>query len=75
MSTDTKPAKPEMQEIATTGDGRDITKLYVGKLEINDDTILAARGSSLKIYEDVLLDPQVFSCFQQRRLAVISKEW
>lgn len=68
-------AKPVMQEIAPSGDGRDITMGYLGKVRPSQDTVLAARGGGLEIYEDVLRDPQVFSTFQQRRLAVVSKEW
>lgn len=75
MAEDAINAKPVMEEIATSSDGRDITKPYVGALEINDDSVLAGRGSGLEIYEEVLRDDQVFSCFQQRRLAVISREW
>lgn len=68
-------AKPVMDEIATSGSGRDITKPYVGPLEINEDSVLAGRGGGLEIYEEVLRDDQVSSCFQQRRLAVVSREW
>lgn len=69
-------AKPEIkQEIAASSNGRDITKPYVGALELNDDAVLAARGGGLEIYEEVLRDDQVYSCFQQRRLSVVKREW
>jgi phage gp29-like protein len=68
-------AKPVMEEIAVSGDGRDITKPYIGPLEINQDSVIAGKGAGIEIYEEVMRDDQVFSCFQQRRLAVISREW
>lgn len=70
-----KVAAPVMGEISASRDGRDITYGYLGKIRQSQDTVLAMRGGGLEIYEDVLRDPQVFSCFQQRRLAVTSKEW
>lgn len=68
-------ASPETQEVAASRDGRDITYGYLGKIRQGQDSVLAARGGGLEIYEDVLRDPQVASTFQQRRLAVVSKEW
>ena len=42
----------------------------------NDDTILQREGNQdLKLYDSLLDDDVAFSTFQQRRLAVISKEW
>lgn len=70
-----KVAAPVMGEISASRDGRDITYGYLGKIRQHQDSVLAMRGGGLEIYEDVLRDPQVFSCFQQRRLAVTSKEW
>jgi phage gp29-like protein len=69
--------KPELNEIATTGDGRDITKPYVSALQYEpyEDTVLAAKGGGLELYEEVLRDDQVHACFQQRRLSVVSREW
>lgn len=72
---DPKTDAPVMQEIATSRDGRDITKPFMSLLEVNQDTVLRGRGGGLEVYEEVLRDDQVFSTFQQRRLAVISKEW
>lgn len=69
------PARPVTEEIAPSRDGRDITMGYFGKIRPSQDTVLALRGGGLEIYEEVLRDPQVFSTFQQRRLAVVSKEW
>jgi phage gp29-like protein len=69
--------KPEAdREIATTSDGRDITRGYTGPLLIPADRVLRTRGNGdLLIYEQVLSDPQVQSTFQQRRSAVTSCEW
>ncbi|WP_448218449.1 phage portal protein family protein [Endozoicomonas sp. 2B-B] len=34
------------------------------------DSVIQQRGRDLKLYEEILRDGQVKSCFQQRRLAV-----
>lgn len=74
--TQTAPAAaPEMQEISTSGDGLDITLGYFGTMRPNSDPILMSRGGDLKIYEELLRDDQVQSCFQQRKTSVISAEW
>lgn len=70
-----KPVAADMKEIATTLDGRDITRGYIGPLLISQDTVLRNLGGNLLAYEDVLRDDQVMSTFQQRRLAVISTPW
>lgn len=72
-----KAVKPEMTEVATTGDGKDVTRGYLDPLSIAapTDSVLKARGGDLKIYAEVLRDDQVAACFAQRRLAVIGKDW
>ena len=70
-----KPTPADMQEIATTLDGRDITRGYMGPLQYSMDSVLKSLGGNLLAYEDVLRDDQVMSTFQQRRLAVISTPW
>ncbi|WP_422139058.1 phage portal protein family protein [Endozoicomonas sp. ALC020] len=40
----------------------------------NPDTVLQQRGRDLKLYEEILHDDHVKSCFQQRRLAVTQSE-
>lgn len=70
-----KPVAKDMQEIATTLDGRDITRGYLGPLLISQDTVLRNLGGNLLAYEEVLRDDQVMSTFQQRRLAVTSVPW
>lgn len=72
------PATPEMREVATTRDGRDITRGYVDPLRIQQptDSVLRLRGNGdYTVYQEVLRDDQVASCFAQRKLAVIGKEW
>lgn len=70
-------ARPETgREIATTGDGRDTTKPFIGALQVPADRVLQRRGAGdLLVYEQVLSDPQVKACFEQRRNAVTSCEW
>ena len=64
------------QEIATSGDGQDITKGYTGALAYPQDVVLTGRGhGDLKLYEQVLSDEEVFSVFQQRQNAMVSREW
>ena len=73
---DKRPPEPQMIELATAQDGRDITKGYVDKLMQQEDAVLLSRsGGDLKVYEELLRDDQVQSTWQQRRLAVTSKDW
>lgn len=75
---DEKPTAPVMQEIAASEDGRDITLGFLpglGRTRPMQDSVLAARGGGLELYEEVLRDWQAYSTFQQRRTAVVSKEW
>jgi phage gp29-like protein len=68
--------KPPIQDlIASTADGRDITRLWVGPLMEHQDRILRLRGDDLEIYTRTLEDDQAFACFQQRRSAVVSRQW
>lgn len=63
-------------EIATAGDGRDITRPYTTGLMQASDRVLTGRGGGdLQIYEQVASDSQVKACFEQRRSAVTSCEW
>ena len=71
-------AAPEMREVATTRDGRDITRGYVSPFQLlqPQDTVLVARGgSNYSLYREVLRDDQVGSVFAQRKLAVVAKPW
>ena len=76
MSDETVPRPQLGLEIATTGDGRDITRPYTGPLLLPTDRVLRTRGGgNLEIYEQVKSDWQVKACFEQRRNAVTSAEW
>ncbi|HBI6952455.1 TPA: portal protein, partial [Serratia marcescens] len=72
------PAMPRPQlgqEFASTGDGRDITRPWVGALALAEDSVLQSRGApDLKIYREVLSDEEVKSAFTQRQDALISRE-
>lgn len=49
---------------------------YLNTIATNDDSVLAREGNQdLKLYDNLLDDDVAFSCFQQRRLAVVSHEW
>jgi len=68
--------KPELgREIATTADGVDITRGYVGPLLTPYDSVLRNRGMDLRIYEQVFSDAEVKATFSQRQLAVTRCEW
>lgn len=69
--------KPKIgREIASTGDGRDITRPFIAGLQQPNDRVLQARGGfDMRIYEQVFSDWQVKSVWQQRQLAVVSKEF
>lgn len=54
---------------------RDITRPWVAELDYPDDPTLQAAGWDWEIYDALLRDDQVFSTFQQRRLAVVSREY
>ena len=76
MATDI-PATPDQREIATTANGRDITRGFVDALQLlsPQDAVLRVRGGGYEVYEQVLRDDQVQATFQQRRLACTSREW
>jgi len=70
--------KPELQEVATTLDGRDITRGYVSPLQLMQptDSVLASRGGGdLRLYQELLRDDQVKATWQQRQLAVTQASW
>ena len=61
-------------EIATTHDGRDITRpWYVGLQPPRDPRLLGAVDWG--VYDRIHQDDQVFATFQQRRTAVVSRHW
>lgn len=61
-------------EIASTRDGRDITRPLTMGLQQPRDPML--RGAvDWGIYDRIFNDDQVFSTFQQRRSAMVSRNW
>ena len=76
MSDPVIPTPQLDREIATTLDGRDITRGYTGELLVPTDRVLRNRGGyDLRIYEQVLSEPMVKAVFEQRRNAVTHAEW
>lgn len=71
-----EPRKPNLNEIATTANGRDITRGFVDGLPWLDptDPVWREAGGWLT-YEGLLKDDQVATCFAQRRMAVVSRPW
>ena len=70
--------RPETREIASTLDGRDVTRGYVSAMTrlLPEDAILSERlGGDINLYREVLRDAQVGSTLQQRRLALQRTEW
>ncbi|MGQ0622581.1 MAG: DUF935 domain-containing protein [Panacagrimonas sp.] len=69
--------RPNLLEVATTNDGRDITRGFVDSLPLLPplDPVLQSRGGDYRVYEELLRDDQVSACFGQLRLAVVGAEW
>ena len=67
--------KPTLGEIAQADHGIRMAKAYTSMLLENPDSVLQQRGRDMKLYDEILRDDQVKSCFQQRRLAVTQAEW
>lgn len=71
-----KPLKPQKEPFSGQAPGQDITQPFIDKIVTNQDRVLTQRGAgNLDIYNELLTDDQVQSTFQQRRLAVVSREW
>lgn len=78
LESEPRPKRPELGEVATTRDGRDITRGYVDALPLlqpQDRVLLDRGGGQYEIYEEISRDDQVKAAFEQRRLAVVSREW
>ncbi len=76
--TNNHSKKPAMHEVASTMDGRDITRGYVSPLQLLQptDTVLMGRGGGdLRLYQELLRDDQVKSTWASRQLAVVSASW
>ncbi len=72
----TAPVRPVRDEIASTLDGRDITRGMVDalRLELPDDTVLMQRGGGdYSLYREVLRDDHVKAALQQRIDSVIGR--
>ncbi len=72
-------AKEDLKnEIATTRDGKDITRGYVNGLPLllPTDTVLQLKGvGDYRVYMEVMRDDEVKASFGQRVRAVISRPW
>lgn len=67
--------KPKI-EVTTSGDGNRAAGAHIDRLAVPTDRILTRRGGGdLNIYEEIASDAKVKSAFEQRRNAVIAKEW
>lgn len=70
------PSLPQAdREVATIGQGRDITRGYLGPLLVPQDRLLNLRGDDYRVWENILSEPQVQATLQQRRLAITQCEW
>lgn len=68
--------KVDLTEIAGIAGGRDITRGFIPAESLDpQDAVLRAKGGDYQTYEWVMQDYQVASTFQQRRLAVVAREW
>lgn len=68
-------SKPLTQEIASTRDGRDITRAFLAGVMPPSDPILQKRMEGHELYDEVLRDDQVYACLQQRRSALLGQGW
>lgn len=76
IEDETEQAPAEGELVSRSGESFTIPAAWLKVIIANDDAILARGGGiGLKLYEELLDDDVAFSNFQQRRLAVISKEW
>ncbi|MEO5332145.1 MAG: DUF935 domain-containing protein [Magnetococcus sp. YQC-5] len=72
------PKPPVTQELAMSTGDRDVTRGFTDAFAVMppQDAILMTKGDGdYALYENLLQDDQVASCFQQRRLALISRPW
>ena len=76
----TRSTRPDLEEYAGIGGGRDITRGYVSESLYlwPQDKVLryaGATSSSYELYEDILQDDRVMPTFAQRRSAVVARGW
>ena len=70
-----QPAAPDFRQIATASPERDITRAYASDILDWEDDLIQSREASLTAYRRLLSDGQVQSVLQQRRNAIVSREW
>lgn len=70
-----KKRQPETTEFSKADHGYALAAAYTNMLIENPDTVLRNRGPSMAVYDELLRDDQVKSCFQQRRSALTSATW
>lgn len=71
-----KPAPPPVaEEIASARNGRDITRGYVDGLPLLEPTDPVLRFRDQRTYDEILRDDQVKATLDQRRQAVVAREW
>lgn len=75
MNEDTIPAKPETAEVAAAQDSDEFLGRWASGPREPDDPILKCRGGDLKFYDHVSTDGQVWATLQQRRDAVVARDW
>ena len=74
--TEKKSTERPKIDADSSGDGNRAASAYSGRLAMPGDRILTGRGGGdLRIYEEIASDPKVKSAFEQRRNAVIAREW
>lgn len=72
------PARPDKSEVASTLDGRDITRGMINPmlLEMPDDSVLMQRGGGdYTLYKEMLRDDKVKPALEQRFAAVVARSW
>lgn len=70
----TETSSADLIEYSAAG-GVDGLDTFVGEIMPNEDTVLQSLGGDLAEYEKLMRDGQVESCLQQRKDAVIARDW
>lgn len=72
---DKPPSAPDMNIIASSGPGRDITRNFTGTLLTPTDPVIKNNTDNTDIYIDIRQDAQVGAALEQRRLAMLASEY
>ena len=78
MNEPENPPRRLADEIAGIEGGRDVTRGWVDAahwLQPQDAVLLRQGGGSYELYEDMLRDDRVHATLEQRRRAVVAREW